>query len=140
FFRKETPSLAELREALERKGVPIVPAAAGEDLTPYGFEELEILHPEKGTELDATNAASLTLSLNHLGRRVLLTGDLDAPELPGFLRAPCPACDLITVPHHGGRSRTTEPLLKRLTPDYAAASGARGIRVFRFFRPATAAR
>ncbi len=126
FFRKETPSLTELREALERKGVPIVPAAAGEDLSPYGFEELEILHPEKGTELDATNAASLTLSLNHLGRRVLLTGDLDAPELPGFLRAPRPACDLITVPHHGGRSRTTEPLLKRLTPDYAAVSEVAG--------------
>ena len=55
-----------------------------------------------------------------------LTGDLDSPELPGFLETPQAHCDLITVPHHGGRSRTTEPLLKRLTPDYAAVSEVAG--------------
>ena len=122
FFEKENASLTELREALERKKVPIVSVGAGEDLTPYGFGELDILHPEKETASDATNAESLTLSLTHLGRRVLLTGDLDTPEPPPFLRTPRPAYDLITIPHHGGHSRATEPLLRRLTPSYAAVS------------------
>ena len=122
FFRKENASLAELREALERKKVPILSVGAGEDLTPYGFGELTVLHPEKETESDATNAASLTLSLEHLGRRVLLTGDLDTADTPGFLKNDPPTYDLIAIPHHGGRSQSTEPLLRKLAPAYAAVS------------------
>ena len=126
FFRKETPSLTRLREALEERNIPIRDTGAGDNLAPYGFEELTVLHPGKGTASDGTNASSLTLSLDHLGRRVLLTGDLDSPELPGFLKTPQAHCDLITIPHHGGRSRSTEPLLRRLTPDYAAVSETAG--------------
>ena len=126
FFRKENASLAELREALERKKVPILSVGAGEDLAPYGFGELTVLHPEKETESDATNAASLTLSLEHLGRRVLLTGDLDTADTPGFLKNDPPTYDLIAIPHHGGRSQSTEPLLRKLAPAYAAVSEVAG--------------
>ena len=122
FFQDESPLLAELRAELEKRSIPIVPVGKGDNLAPCGFAELTILHPEKDTHDDNGNASSLVLALEAHGRRVLLTGDLDTEPLPAFLTAPSEPYDLVTLPHHGGYSRCTEPLIKGAAARWAVAS------------------
>lgn len=122
FFSEGGSGSAPLREALEERKIPIEYVGAGDDLSRFGFPELEILHPEKGTTEKNTNASSLVLCLTHLGRRVLLTGDLDTQTPPEFPDPSAAPYDLITIPHHGGVSQATGPLLKELSPNYAVVS------------------
>lgn len=88
-----------------------------------GSLEIEVLHP--GREIGTgDNAVSLVLEVTALGRRLLLTGDLDgagehqiAERLSGAGRI-----DLLKVAHHGSASSTTEVLLDAARPRLALVS------------------
>ncbi len=100
-FNKRDAGLDALRDALERENIPIETVVGGETFARFGFPELAALHPtlENGPLGDESNANSLVVALERNGRRILLPGDLDAPDAL-FLRTPPTRFDLILAPHH----------------------------------------
>jgi competence protein ComEC len=81
-----------------------------------------------GPERDAAgpdNRRSLVLLAGARGRRLLLTGDLDAAGEAALLRrwgAGPLACDLLKVAHHGSPSSTIPPFLRAAAPRLALVS------------------
>jgi beta-lactamase superfamily II metal-dependent hydrolase len=67
-----------------------------------------------------TNDMSLVASVTHGGFRMLLTGDLDDPDLLAGddLRA-----DLLKSPHHGSLKGNQPGLYERVRPDYVLVMG-----------------
>ena len=118
FEGEEDAAWSQLQEQLEAKGIPIRIIGKGDDLSEYGLPNSIILHPPKEDfiERHISNATSLVLRLEHRGVGIMLPGDLDGWDTsPFLLLAPMPT-EIVMVPHHGGRSRQTEPLLEWATP------------------------
>jgi competence protein ComEC len=66
--------------------------------------EARVLHPESGWLPDAPdNARSVVLELSALGRRVLLTGDLEGAGQAELAMGPPTSYDVMLAPHHGGK-------------------------------------
>ncbi len=124
-FEKQVPGLDLLREILVDKKIPIRTVGDGDDLATDGLPGLKFLHPPKeGSEdRDQNNACSVVMVLEHRNTRFLFSGDLDSRLSPPFLERPPLHCENVMVPHHGGRSRLTEPLLAWTTPKHLAVSG-----------------
>jgi competence protein ComEC len=114
----EEPLWLQLKETLDAKKIPIRIIGEGDDLAEYGLPASEILHPPKldFEEQNNSNAASLVLRLEHRGVGILLPGDLDGWEPSPFLLRKPMLTEIVMVPHHGGRSTQTEPLLDWTTP------------------------
>ncbi|MDR2757304.1 MAG: ComEC/Rec2 family competence protein [Planctomycetaceae bacterium] len=124
---KEQQLLLLLQKKLETKKIPVVEVSDGDSLTEQGLPNSLFLHPPKTdfVERENTNASSLVLRFEHLGVGVLLSGDLDGRLVSPFLkRQPIP-CEIVMIPHHGGRSKQTEPLLKWATPKLLLFSAGR---------------
>jgi competence protein ComEC len=71
------------------------------------------------------NDASLALRIDHAGRRLLFTGDLEEEGEELLLHARRPAdlrADLVKVPHHGSRTSSTPALIAATAPRYAIIS------------------
>jgi competence protein ComEC len=107
-----------LRELLQERKIPVVEIASGDDLIAYGLPESAILHPPRdGFETEESNVTSVVLQFAHNRIRILLPADLDGKLRSPFLSLPPTHCDVMMVPHHGGNSKETEPLLKWATPN-----------------------
>ena len=121
---KQDKGLNHLYETLAAQNIPIRTVGDGDDLAAFGLPDTKILHPPKDdfAERNVTNACSIVLLLEHHGGRFLLPGDLDGRAAPFLGRQPIP-CENIAVPHHGGNSKLTEPLLQWSTPQHLVVSG-----------------
>ena len=121
-FEKQDKGLDHLRRSLIDKNIPVRIIGDGDELD--GLLDAKILHPPKDGFEDrgASNACSIVLLLEHRGCRFLFPGDLDGLTAP-FLGHPPISCENVVVPHHGGRSRLTEPLLDWTTPKHLVVSG-----------------
>lgn len=107
-------------------GVRLRPLAAG-DVREVGSWRFEVLHPERdGPRRGGDNDRSLVLAAEALGRRVLLTGDVEAAaerEVAARLGAQGRVrFDLLKVAHHGSKTSTTLPLLAAVHPRIALVS------------------
>jgi competence protein ComEC len=97
--------------------------AAG-DAMRLGRWRLRVLGPERDGE-GTDNRRSLVLLAETFGRRLLLTGDLDAAGEAALLRrwgAPALACDLLKVAHHGSAGSTITSFLRAADPRLALVS------------------
>ena len=123
-FNKRDAELDALRDALERENIPIETVVGGETFARFGFPELAALHPtlENGPLGDESNENSLVVALERNGRRILLPGDLDAPNAL-FLRTAPTRFDLMLAPHHGGKSENYRDLLDWADPTWVVVSG-----------------
>ncbi len=135
-FEKRNDSLHLLQDTLEKKNIPVRVGRKGDRFDmpddsgssrPSSYS-VRILHPDGSAAVDVdknANAASLVLLIEHLGYRVLLSGDLDTPRRPTFLQEPPIDIDLLFLPHHGGKSDSAAPLLAWSTPEHLLISGGR---------------
>jgi competence protein ComEC len=113
--------LARLRAA----GTEVVVVGRGAHLTGSGFQ-VDFLWPDDATGAGfltgaaRTNDLSLVASVTHGGFRMLLTGDLDDPDLlvGDDLRA-----DLLKSPHHGSLKGNPPGLYERVRSDYVLVMG-----------------
>ncbi|MBQ3663324.1 MAG: MBL fold metallo-hydrolase [Clostridia bacterium] len=65
------------------------------------------------------NLSSLMSLFAYAGRNILLTGDRYAADWENI---PVPVCDIVKLPHHGDPKSMTEPLIRKLSPQYAVIS------------------
>ncbi|MGL6194803.1 MAG: ComEC/Rec2 family competence protein, partial [Thermoguttaceae bacterium] len=73
-----------------------------------------------------SNSTSLVLLVEHESKRILFTGDIETNKMSVpvlFLDNEPIKCDVMLVPHHGGNSNLTEPLLKWANPNTVIISG-----------------
>jgi competence protein ComEC len=122
-FEKENQAMAALRTAIERHGVPICEIRAGDCLRGGDGCVLEVLHPSRHGILGSDNANSLVLSVEYLGRRILLTGDLESPGLDDLLTEEPQPCDVLMAPHHGSRHSHLPGLAAWCKPRWVVFSG-----------------
>ncbi|MGD0899940.1 MAG: ComEC/Rec2 family competence protein [Thermoguttaceae bacterium] len=122
-FEENKPLVQLLWDAIERAGVPVKLLAAPERLEPEAGYTIQVLHPPPKGVLGTDNANSLTLLLEYLDRRILLTGDLESPGLDDVLAEMPIHCDVLLVPHHGSRRSDPNRLAVWSTPAWAVVSG-----------------
>jgi competence protein ComEC len=106
-----------VKKLLQGREISIVEISDGDNLSKYGLSDSRILHPPKtGLEDEESNATSLVLRFVHNGISVLLPADLNNKSGVIFLNEQPIHSDVMMIPHHGGKSEVTEPLLKWSTP------------------------
>jgi competence protein ComEC len=126
-WNERAPGVAKLREAIDARQVPVKELLAGDQLR-MGAQSgttLEVLHPPYGGVFGNDNANSIVLKIDHAGRRVLLTGDLEARGLADLLAEPALDCDVLMVPHHGSTRSNPRGLVDWCRPEYVVISGSR---------------
>src|SRR5207244_10689404 len=106
--------------------VPVREIHGGQRLAVGGATTLEVLHPPRKGIFGSDNANSIVLLIEHAGRRVLLTGDLESPGLDDLLAEQPLDCDLVLAPHHGSPRSSPEKFSQWSRPEYVVISGRRG--------------
>jgi competence protein ComEC len=110
---------------------PHTPCQAGQRWVWEGVH-FEVLHPTEddlaAREHLSDNAVSCVLRIEAHGRRVLLTGDIEADQEAALLsRDPqALASEVLVVPHHGSKTSSTPAFLRAVHPQVAVIqAGAR---------------
>ena len=132
-FLKDARAFASGRQMLDELAQldrPPRTVAAG-DVIPLGRDTyLRVLWPPAGVEGLEANDTSLVLKLEHAGRSVLFTGDIQAAAMerllalskddPMLLRA-----DVLVAPHHGSSEPVTPQFVAAVDPAWVVASNGR---------------
>jgi len=122
YFPRGAPRNLFLDEALGASagaGVPVEALGAGDRFEAAGIE-FEVLHPGGTYPRSPENNGSLVLAARLDGRRVLLTGDVEAPAERDLLESGADlSADVLKVAHHGSRTSTTPGFLSRVSPRLA---------------------
>ena len=86
-----------------------------------GDISMEVIHPAKGSSL-GKNAASLVLQGKLLGKKVILTGDVEKEGEEELLDQELEETDILKAAHHGSKNSTSEDFLKMTKPKIAVIS------------------
>jgi competence protein ComEC len=126
-FETLPPAVRELREAIARADVRMEPIHAGQRLASSPDIELEVLHPPRKGVYGSDNANSIVLRIEHRGRRILLTGDLETPGLDDLLAEEPLDCDAVLAPHHGSPRSNPGGFADWSTPEFVVIGGRLGL-------------
>ena len=123
-----------LRDFLNWAGIPIHVLWEGDTVVVEGSDlRLRVLAApsapqigDRATRKSAIdNACSMVIAAEYAGKRILLTGDLEAPGTDHlFARPPIP-CDVVLAPHHGSRSSDLAGIVEWACPSAVVISGSR---------------
>jgi competence protein ComEC len=115
-FRGHAGTSATARALIELLGTRSSELSGGQRVALDESTSLEVLWPPKDRTLRA-NDSSLVLRLNHAGRSILFTGDIQSEGLrallldPGSLKS-----DVLIAPHHGSIEAETERFVAAVDP------------------------
>ncbi len=119
-----TPELEPLVLNLaEEKHIPVQRLAAGETVS-CGEARYEVLSPSREIADDNLNNSSMILRMECKNTSFLFTGDIEA-DASLILTAESGdklSCDVLKVPHHGGKSAAREELIRACDADFAVIS------------------
>lgn len=110
-------------EQLTRAGIPLRLTWEGDQIWLDRSVQIEVLHPARGRSYPSDNAASLVLSIEYAGRRILLTGDVEKQGLQSLLSLPPRRADVLLAPHHGSRVANPASLAHWAQPSLVVVSG-----------------
>ncbi len=119
----DSPAVKELWVALEECGVSRELVAAGDELFVDSAVGMKLLGPPRNGIVGNDNANSLVLLLEHLGRKVLLPGDLERAGLDRLLDSNPIDTDVVMAAHHGSQNSQPEAFMRWATPEYVVISG-----------------
>lgn len=109
----------KLEEILNEQKIPILELALG-DIIQLGDKNqrvtFEVLHPTELGVIGSDNANSLVLGVEHLGKRLILTGDVESPGLEHLLASEPYPCELLVAPHHGSERSNPPGLIEWCHP------------------------
>jgi competence protein ComEC len=122
----DTAAYRNVLEIARRRGVRIVHLKKGDTFV-RGDVFGNILWPEETSiARTAENDDSLVMRLTEGSQSMLLTGDIERPSERKILAEDQPlSAGFLKVPHHGGKTSTTEPFLSAVHPEFAAISDGR---------------
>jgi len=126
-FERLPPAVKELRDAIVRAGVPIREIHGGQRLSATSGTTIEVLHPPRKGVYGSDNANSIVLLIEHEGRRILLTGDLESPGLDDLLAEEPLDCDVVLAPHHGSPRSNPGKFADWSRPEHVVISGRRSL-------------
>jgi competence protein ComEC len=126
-FRRQPPAVRELSEAIARSGAPLRELYGGQRLAAGAETRIEVLHPPRAGVFGSDNANSIVLLIEHAGKRILLTGDLEPPGLDDVLAEEPLDCDVVLAPHHGSPRSSPGPFAEWCLPEHVIISGRRGV-------------
>lgn len=127
FLESNSPEAVSVVQEAKLRKIPVVVAAAGDTLAFAQDVSLQVLHPRnEARSAGNDNEVSLVLLLETLGRRLLLTGDLDGAAVDELLARGVPRCDAMVAPHHGTRTSLPPRLAAEVRPQVVLVSGTGG--------------
>ena len=136
-FDREAESVKALRECVVQAGVPLREISAGDRLRGGEGCRIEVLHPLRqsapanDSAKSSDNAKSIVLAVEYLGKRLLLTGDLEPPGLSDVVAEEPWPCDVLLAPHHGSPRGDAPTLAAWALPKWVVVSGGRRFNVSR---------
>jgi competence protein ComEC len=105
FLTSDDLAIQALMADIQRRGVPVRVLQTGDRIPLDEGLVATVLNPCPGGLLDAPdNDQSVVLDLDHRGRHLLLTGDVDGYGQDDLVLGPRPPIDVMFAPHHGGRT------------------------------------
>jgi competence protein ComEC len=125
-FETDAGAVIALKETLQRAKVPVKTIYSGDKLAAGGATKIEVLHPTKDGVIGSDNANSLVLLIEHAGRKILLTGDLESPGLDDVLAEEPIDVDIAAAPHHGSSHSSPEGFAAWCRPEHVVISGGYG--------------
>jgi competence protein ComEC len=114
-----------LLRRLSQEGTAVREVSKGDSLTGFAFE-VKFLWPDAATVAQyrvgraRTNDLSVVARVTHRGFTMLLTGDLDDPDL---IAAESLKAQLLKSPHHGSRKGNPPGLFDLVRPEHVVAMG-----------------
>jgi competence protein ComEC len=116
------PGAKKLLDDVRARGIPVETIARGARID-LGGTILTAIHPPALLESGSSdNARSVVLEVASMGRRLLLTGDLEANGLFEVVAHPIAPLQAMLAPHHGGRTSNPAWLYSWAKPDLVVVS------------------
>ena len=119
----QTAAYRSLLDEAVARGVPVIHHVRGDTFDWDGVQGRVLWPADNDPGKSPSNDDSLVLRLEQNDEALLLAGDIERPDENALLRDPQPlSADFLKVPHHGGKTSTTEGFLEAVHPKFAAIS------------------
>ncbi|MBI5375071.1 MAG: DNA internalization-related competence protein ComEC/Rec2 [Candidatus Schekmanbacteria bacterium] len=119
-----------VNQELSKKGIEIKQVVAGDKILIDDTVEVLAEYPAETDCNEAfgnINNLSLLLKVSFGGKAMLFTGDIEEPAIEKILeRGIDVKCDVLKIPHHGGRTSASKKLIERTGAGIAVVSAGKG--------------
>lgn len=117
-------ALRILYDAMQKHGVEHATIRTDQELFPNDPSiRMKILHPPwGGVSKTNDNSNSVVLEVEHLGKRLLLSGDLEKEGMTTLLKNEPKHYDVLLAPHHGSPNNNPSGMSRWATPNWVISS------------------
>ena len=119
----DSSAVKDLFSALKLNKVKIKTVCQGDQLFEDSGAKLDVVAPTEFGNSGNDNSNSVVLSIEHLGRKILLPGDLEDEGLESLLSTKPVDYDLVMAAHHGSKNSQPKDFMAWATPEFVVISG-----------------